>query len=166
VKPSWPIKTLVLLFVGALAFYSIAYVVIEQRRTRLGPWVVTFTPAPSTGVVLNISHARLQITNVQIHLPNLSTETNQSQTIRFDRPRPVPFPLPAGQCVFMDTTFQPGTVVIEAGAQQIQLLPRVLTINGNEQPWRSDSVIVLQPNQSTNGPIPRLESSGNRVNNY
>jgi hypothetical protein len=43
----------------------------------------------------------------------------------------------------MDTTFLPGTLVFELFGHEIQLLPRVLTIDKKEQPWRSNETIAL-----------------------
>jgi len=45
----------------------------------------------------------------------------------------------------MDTTFQPGTVVFTNFGHEIQLLPRVLTIDKVERPWQSGTTIDLRP---------------------
>jgi hypothetical protein len=53
--------------------------------------------------------------------------------------------------VFQDTTFLPGTVVIQTFGHEIQLLPRVLTLDRAEHPWRPGEVIFLtnQPSPAT-----------------
>jgi hypothetical protein len=43
----------------------------------------------------------------------------------------------------MDTTFLPGTIVFEMFGHEVQLIPRVLTIDKQEQPWRVDEEIAL-----------------------
>ena len=49
----------------------------------------------------------------------------------------------------MDTTFQPGTVVLKLLGHEIQLIPRVLTLNQEEKPWVSGAVHTLT-NVNTN----------------
>lgn len=66
-------------------------------------------------------------------------------TLRFDQPRPVPYDLPLGKCVFMDTTFLPGAVTFRLFGHEIELLPRVLIIDQQDLPWRSVSALEIQP---------------------
>jgi len=75
-------------------------------------------------------------------------------TLAFEQPRQVPYDLPIGRCLFMDTTFLPGTIVMEIFGHEIQLIPRVLTIDRQEQPWKSDAVIALAAQVTTNQPAP------------
>jgi hypothetical protein len=60
-----------------------------------------------------------------------------------DTPQPVPYEIPFGKCVFMDTTFLPGTMVFDLFGHEIQLIPRVLTIDKTEIPWRSDANLTV-----------------------
>jgi len=72
--------------------------------------------------------------------------SNQSQTnFSFRQPQPVPYPVPMGSCLFMDTTFLPGTVTFQLAGHEIELLPRVLIIDRQEHPWVSGSTITLHP---------------------
>lgn len=136
-------------FVAALAIYVVFYTGIEHRRTRQGPWQVAFTNhlgRPS----IAIDQPALGITNVQIVFAN-GTGTNASETYTFREPREVPYPVPYGKCLFMDTTFLPGTIVFEVFGHEIQLMPRVLTIDKHEQAWNSGVTITLvAPAASTN----------------
>jgi len=69
----------------------------------------------------------------------------------------VPYEVPFGTCVFMDTTFLPGTVTLRLYGHEIELLPRVLVIDQQEHPWISDSTITLHPattNAVPHGPNP------------
>lgn len=148
-KPAWPLKTILLLFAVAATFYLIAFYTIEHFRTRSGPWEVTFSQDTSNNSILRIDQPALAITNVQIQFLNALPPTSfVEKTIRFGKPRPVPHPLPFGECLFMDTTVQPGTVVIQAFGHEVQLLPRVLTIDRRELPWKTNSlstIITLEP---------------------
>jgi hypothetical protein len=141
-------KHFILAFVMALIIYIIAYNAIENRRTRNGPWEVTF--ANRDGVpALIISEPRLHISNVAITFPGQSCNVT-NLTVRFDPPQPVPFALPFGQCIFMDTTFQPGTLVFIEFGHAIQLLPRVLTLDKQDYAWQSGGIIAL----SNAAPLP------------
>jgi hypothetical protein len=62
----------------------------------------------------------------------------------------VPFDVPFGKCVFMDTTFLPGTLAFELFGHEIQLIPRVLTIDKQEQPWRSNVIIPVTKTNTVN----------------
>lgn len=144
-------KTVAAIFLAALAFYLIAYYAIEHRRTRQGPWQVSFVRTDSNEPALRIDQHALSITNVQIIFSNaVFPIVTQSAAITFTQPKPVPFEIPWGECVFMDTTFQPGTVVLKIGGHEIQLLPRVLTIDQEEHPWRSNERMILLPATTNN----------------
>jgi hypothetical protein len=43
--------------------------------------------------------------------------------------------------IFQDPTFLPGTVTMRLFGHQIELLPRVLTIDREEYPWHSTNWI-------------------------
>jgi hypothetical protein len=136
-----PLKHFVLAFIFALIFYIVAYSGCEHRRTRNGPWLVTFTNqfgAPA----LVINEPQLNISNVTIAFPGQSAPFT-NQTVRFDPPQEVPFPLPFGCCIFEDTTFQPGTIVISNISHEIQLMPRTLTLDRREHSWQSGDIITL-----------------------
>lgn len=133
-----------LLLVGALCVLSYfpLFNWIEHRRGYKGPWTVDFAIAGGHPVLL-ISQPALGITNVQIAFPGVTTDTN-SQRIEFSIARPVPYPVPFGQCVFQDTTFLPGTIVLEISGHEIQFMPRVLTIDKVERGWRNGETIEVR----------------------
>ena len=134
---------LLLVFAAALIGYAAVYGWIEHRRVVKGPWVVTF--ASESGVpALTVNQATLGITNLQIVFARGRAPTNATQTVDFSQARPWPYAVPFGQCVFMDTTFLPGTIALEMFGHEIQLLPRVLTIDKVERPWRSGETIELK----------------------
>jgi hypothetical protein len=136
-------RQVVAVFFVALTLYFITYTAIEHRRNRNGPWEVTFTNDVAGAPALRIDQPRLAITNVLIVFTNAPIATNAATVTAFERPRPVPFDVPYGRCIFMDTTFLPGTIVFEMFGHEVQLIPRVLTIDKQEQPWRVDEEIAL-----------------------
>jgi hypothetical protein len=138
-----PLKHFIFAFIIALVLYVSFYRGIEHRRTRNGPWQVTFTNALGAPALI-INEPNLSISNVTIRFPGQPPSMTNSFIV-FDPPRDVPFDVPFGQCIFMDTTFQPGTVVFSNFNYEIQLLPRVLTIDKVERPWKSGETIDLKP---------------------
>jgi hypothetical protein len=166
-----PAKHFIFAFVIALLGYLLVYHFIENRRNRKGPWQVTFTNTPAGSPEIVINQSTLGIINVHICFPD-QTVTNSSVsmlpitnhqssvtdyqspiTISFNQPRPVPYNVPFGKCVFMDTTFLPGTLTLQFFGHEIELLPRVLVLDRQEHPWRSDEVITLVPMEAgTNTP--------------
>jgi hypothetical protein len=137
-------KHFILAFLLALVGYVFFYHAIEYRRTRNGPWRVTFTTGSGNVPVIVIDQPKLAITNIAISFPGAGVrETNSPVTLAFDQPRPVPYEVPFGQCVFMDTTFLPGTVTFQLFGHEIELLPRVLVIDRQEHPWPPGTAIAL-----------------------
>jgi hypothetical protein len=141
------LRHLVVPFGIAVVVYVVFYSFIEHRRTRKGPWEVSFTNDASGAPTLVINQPALAITNLQIAFPGESSRTNAS--LSFRQPQPVPWDLPYGKCVFMDTTFLPGTITIDLFGHEIELIPRVLTIDQKEMPWESGKTIVVS---GTNSP--------------
>ena len=147
-------KPLVIGALLAVILYVVGYSGIEHRRTRKGPWHVTFTRDASGTPALLVNQPTLGITNVQFTFPGATSTDAAPVTLAFEQPRQVPYDLPIGRCLFMDTTFLPGTIVMEIFGHEIQLIPRVLTIDRQEQPWKSDAVIALAAQVTTNQPAP------------
>ena len=128
----------------ALLVYVTVYTAIEHRRTRAGPWQVTFTNDTASARAIIINQPALGITNVQISFVDESNALPKTaRTLQFGEARAVPFEVPFGKCVFLDTTFLPGTVALNLSGHEVQLLPRVLTIDKVERPWRSGETISV-----------------------
>jgi hypothetical protein len=145
-KSDGALKHFILAFLLALVCYALFYYTIEHRRIRKGPWEVTFTNNIAGTPLVVVNQHKLAITNYQIAFadqPALST--NSMGTLRFSQPQPVPYPVPFGKCVFMDTTFLPGTVTFQLFGHEIELLPRALIIDRQEHPWVSDNPLTLHP---------------------
>jgi hypothetical protein len=144
-KREGPAKHFVLAFLLALAGYIVFYQFIEHRRSRNGPWQVVFTNSAAGGPAIVINQPRLAISNVQISFaaPSLIV-TSSPTTVVFGQPKAVPYEVPFGKCVFMDTTFLPGTLTFQLCGHEIELLPRVLVIDRQEYPWRPDATFALR----------------------
>ena len=134
----------ILAFLLALVGYIVCYQSIEHRRARNGPWRVTFKRGNGEVPTIVIDQPKLAITNLQVRFAGEALPgTNGPVRLVFDQPRAVPYEMPFGQCVFMDTTFLPGTVTLQLFGHEIELLPRVLVIDRQEHPWRPDECIVV-----------------------
>ncbi len=147
-KPDGPWKHFIIAFLLAAACYALFYPTIEYRRTRKGPWEVSFTNDTEGHPALVINQTKLAITNVQISFPDQPAVPVPDRTnVFFSQPRPVPFKVPLGECVFMDTTFLPGTLTFEMYGHEIELLPRVLIIDRQERLWLPNDLITLHAAQ-------------------
>ncbi|MBI3851552.1 MAG: hypothetical protein HY298_14940 [Verrucomicrobia bacterium] len=143
-KPAGPLKHFALAFLIAVVIYTIFYTGIEHRRTFRGPWRVVFTNTAAGVPRLVVSQPKLGITNLMLDFPNEKLPLIVSNSLMVcDTPREVPFPVPFGQCIFMDTTFLPGTVTFNLFSHEIELLPRVLIINRKEYSWKSETNISV-----------------------
>ena len=142
-------RHLLVAFSLSLALYVFGYWFIESRRVVDTPWQVTFTTNGTRLVTVTLEQLSQKLGPVTVQF----AETNQNaghgaQTIRFDTPRPVPFPVPGGQCIFQDTTFLPGTVVLAFGTTKIQMIPRALSIGTNEIRWESGKRVTVEATSS------------------
>jgi hypothetical protein len=130
-------KHLSVAFALALGLYVVGFAWLEHRRHRLGPWDVTFIQAGQMSPRVVINQPALEIRDVQIEFATPATPTASTNVqIRFAGARPVPFPVPFGECVFLDPLFLPGTVTLELFGHRVQMLPRTLSIDGQEHGWQ------------------------------
>jgi hypothetical protein len=132
-----------LIFAVALIGYAVIFKWIGHRRVVKGPWAVTFATESDVPILI-VNQPKLGIRDVRIVFAGERVTTNPAQTLDFAQPRPVPFEVPFGKCVFLDPLFLPGTVALELFGHEIQLLPRVLTIDKVERPWRNGETVELQ----------------------
>ncbi len=137
-----PIKTFILIGLVTLILYITLFYLIEQRRYRNGPWELTFSQVDATPALI-INHPKLRLTNIMILFAEGTAVTNLPQTISFRQGQVAPLDLPFGKCIFLDTLFLPGTVTCEIFGNEIQILPRTMTINRRERPWQSHEKILL-----------------------
>ena len=137
-------KHFLLAFLFALILYGVFYGGIEHLRTRKGPWEVRFGTTSDQVPSITIHQHSLAISDVQITFPGQAAVAT-NMVIVFAQPRPVPYEVPFGQCIFMDTTFLPGTVTFRLLGHEIELLPRVLIIDHKEHAWKTGNTIRLLP---------------------
>lgn len=151
------------LWVGvvSIAAYFLLFAWIERSRNHQGPWEITFTQHSNGVPCLVVAQPVLGIRNVRIVFAGGSLTNTAALPVRvlFNEARPTPFDLPFGRCVFLDTTSLPGTVAIEVAGRQVQLLPRVLTVDEIERPWQSNETMVLP---ATAGPVAPPQPPGAR----
>jgi len=153
-----------ILWVGAVsaAAYFALFTWIEHGRNRQGPWEVVFARFTNGLPCLEIRQPALGIRDVRVVFPaNLATNAPVLPEQRvFNEARATPFELPFGRCVFLDTLSLPGTVAIEVGGRQVQLLPRVLTVDGVERPWRGPETIILPAESDLKAALPAAAGKG------
>ena len=135
------LKHVTVAFFLAVVTYFLCFSLLEYRRTYKGPWTVTFLTDPAGRPAILISQPRLKISSVKITFTDKAGPShNAVRTIRFDGPGKK---LPFGEVSFVDTTFLPGTVVMNTFGHEIQLLSSGLTIDQQERPWESGMAIPL-----------------------
>jgi len=135
-------KQIAAVFIAALIGYLAVFYFIEHQRRKDGPWQVTFTSTDGLPAIV-VNHPKSQLSNITIAFVGASVPTNLPQTVPFEHGRPAPFDLPFGQCVFIDALYMPGTAACAMFGHEIQFMPRVLTIDKVERPWRSGEKILL-----------------------
>lgn len=148
-RSEWAGKHFLAAFAIALLIYGVAYFGIEHLRTRKGGWQVNFT-SDALGVPgIEVRQAQLAIQEVKLLFPEQRlSQTNLSQLFLFDRPHTnVPF----GKVVYFDTTFLPGSLVLDVFGHEIEFIPRALLVDHREIPWSSARTIVLSNAPGTTG---------------
>jgi hypothetical protein len=132
-RPDGILKHFAAALVIAVVFYFVCFTWIQGRRAANGPWQVTFRSDAAGAASLSIAETKLNILQT-VRFPRDRTTPNLSQTITFGQDAP---DLPFGEMLYHDPTFLPGTVALRLFGHEVQLVPRVLTIDGKEYPWRS-----------------------------
>ncbi len=142
-KPGGIWKHVVVAFALALGLYLAAFWAIEYTRQKKGPWVVRFQTGGDGEPRVSVSQKTLKVQRLAVQFPGeRASSTNLDETIVFDHPiTEVPF----GKVQFLDTTFLPGTVALDIFGHEIQLLPRVLTVDGRELEWKPQMGLSLKP---------------------
>ena len=134
-------KHLAICLVIAVVFYVAAFDWIESRRTASGPWEADFQADAAGTPAIVISQTNLSIRET-IVFPGQSIRPFQfSRAVVFGQTPPA---LPFGQLIYQDPTFLPGTVTMRLFEHQVELLPRVLTIDKKEYPWKFGAVIQVR----------------------
>ena len=142
-KSDGMLRRVILVFASALVLYVAVYSLDRRLRLRNGPWEVTFTTEISGAPAIVVAQSKLHLGDLKIVFTDeKSSATGLPQRVIFDLPaRRVPF----GECIFDDLMYLPGTVTLNLFGHEIELLPRVLIINHQPQPWVSGTTIQLSP---------------------
>jgi hypothetical protein len=153
-KADNPARHFITAFLIAGAVYFLAYNFIEHRRLRHGPWTLDFTTNAAGIPEVVINQGPLGLTNIQMVFPNERVPEGflPGDPKSFANPKPVPYPLPFGKCVFMDTTFLPGTLTLNLFNHEIELLPRTMIIDHDEHAWKPGETISLTGQPSVEKP--------------
>lgn len=140
-KTSFPWKGAILVFAAVFIAYLMAFHGIEHARHRKGPWECHFKTGSQGKPTITVFQPSLSISNVQLALPDvIALKTSVSEVVRFDRPKK---PIPFGKVIYEDLTFLPGVVTFDLFGHEVELLPRILIINKQEIPWKSQSRVDL-----------------------
>ena len=124
-RPEGILKHIAEALIIAVVFYFVTFTWIENRRAANGPWQVTFR-ADAAGVpALAISEPKLNISQTVRFPTQNHAEPLANHHLRPGHARSCPF----GEMLFHDPTFLPGTVTMRLFGHQVELLPRVLTID-------------------------------------
>lgn len=134
-------RKLLLLAAATLTFYVVAFYGIEWWRERLGPWEVTFTSNTNHPPALIIHQARLGIEKVEILFEGESAPPT-NVCLRFDQPVRV---VPWGNVVHQDPIKFPGVVTLHLFGHEVEMMPRVLSLNRRAIPWTGQTQFRLRP---------------------
>lgn len=134
-------KILLTGFGSALALYIVAFAWMQSCRTSKGPWQVVFLTDNSGTPGLLVTQPKLKISERIMFSSEHLLQSNLVRSVVFDDPNKTNAPF--GQIIFQDLTFLPGTVTLNLFGHEVELLPRVLTIDKQEHPWKKDEVISV-----------------------
>jgi hypothetical protein len=135
------LKHLAICSVIAVVFYVTVFGWLQHLRTAKGPWTADFRADTAGRPALLIFQTNLNISET-IAFPGQNVQpSNFSRTIIFEATPPE---LPFGQLIYQDPTFLPGTVTLHMFGHQVEFLPRVLTIDKQEYPWKNGAVIEVR----------------------
>jgi hypothetical protein len=135
------LKHLGICAVIAVVFYVAAFGWIEHRRTFNGPWEAAFRADAAGTPTLRISQTNLHISQTILFAGQTVRPAPFSRTIVFGL---TPTNLPFGELLYEDPTFLPGSVTMRLFGHTVELLPRVLTVDKKEYPWRTGAVIEVR----------------------
>ncbi len=135
------LKHLVICLLIAVAFYVVGFGWLQHCRTAKGPWTADFRADATGQPTLLISQSNLNISQTIAFPGQTVRPAGFSRTIIFGTAPP---DLPFGQLIYQDPTFLPGTVTLSLFGHQIELLPRVLSVDKKEYPWKKGVVVEVR----------------------
>ena len=127
----------------ALAIYVGVYSCDQGMRTRKGAWEVEFLASTNGAPAIRVNQPALGITNIQVVFAG-EAMTNAPGKVVFAKPQQ---PVPVGRVKFEDLTYLPGSVAFDFFGHEVELLPRTLYLNKEEQGWQSATTYTLTPEE-------------------
>lgn len=150
-------KQVLTVFAVTVTIYVAAFAFDQHLRSRNGPWQLTFEAATNGFVTVQIDAPRLGVSNVVVSITGATVpEPVPSHRMTFDQPLQKP---PFGKLLFEDLTYLPGTLSFDLFGHEVEMLPRVLTVDRREYPWSPGLRIELSPDHK---PPPRPPTRKNR----
>ena len=141
------VRNLIAIFIATLFLYITGYGGCTAVRQRGGPWVVIQGKDPSGQPWMRIAqHRILGDRDVTLVFPGEMAParfTNDPFQRVFNSPNTNS--LPYGPIPFVDVTFFPGTVALDAFGHLIEMVPRTLFVNFREVAWGSETNMTLLP---------------------
>lgn len=125
----------------AVVFYVTVFGWIQHRRTFRGPWEMVFRADAAGAPAIVISQTNLHISETILFPGQTVRPTNFSRTLAFGQTPP---DLPFGELLFQDPIYLPGTVTLRLFGHQVEVIPRTLTVDHKEYPWKSGAVIEVR----------------------
>lgn len=139
------VKTFGGIFLGTLFLYITLYGGCMAVRGRGGPWVVFEDKLADGTPVLRIEQHRLLAGGgVTLTFPGEQAParfTNAPLMRVYNTPNTNA--LPFGPVEFVDSTFLPGTIALDAFGHLLEAVPRTLFLDGREIPWTAGTNIVV-----------------------
>jgi len=124
----------------AVTVYGAGFWTIQHLRTSKGPWEILFTSDGAGHPSLEISQAKLGISE-RVRFPEENCgRTNITELVRFrEETTNVPF----GHILMQDALYLPGSITIRLGSHVVEILPRTLTVDKKENAWKAGGELVI-----------------------
>ena len=128
-------------FLLSLVLYAGFYGLDRHLRLRNGPWRITFVTEADGRPAIVIAQPRQHIEHFKIIFAGESVSgLSGPVVVDFDSPLKTP---PFGRLVFHDLMYQPGNVTFDFFGHEVQLLPRILTVDRRQIPWTPTATLEL-----------------------
>ncbi len=135
------------LFLATLFLYITIYGGCMACRRRGGPWAITQDKLPDGTPIVKIEHHRILSNGpVILRFPGETAParfTNHPLLRIYTQPNTNA--LPYGPVLFLDTTFLPGNVTLDAFGHLVEIVPRTLYLDGRDVGWMPGTNITLLP---------------------
>jgi hypothetical protein len=142
------VKAFVGVFLATMFLYITFFGACTAARRKGGPWVVTQDRLPDGTPVLRLEHHKILGIGQSVSLTfpgERAPERFTNAPLQRIYTQPLTNALPFGHTEFVDVTFLPGTVALDAFGHLVEMVPRTLFLDGHEIPWTPGTNIVVSP---------------------